>query len=62
MTQNRSKPATTIKREQRLAAALRENLKKRKHQARNQASGHASDQAKTSEKPADQNGTASPKD
>jgi len=37
MTQDRAKPATTLKREQRLAQALRENLKRRKQQARRQA-------------------------
>lgn len=51
MSQNRSsdrtKPATTIERERRLAEALRENLKKRKAQAR----GQAGEQAQPAEKP-----------
>jgi len=51
MTEDRAKPATTIKREQRLAAALRENLKRRKAQARNQASEQAKSPAKSPVKP-----------
>lgn len=41
----RPKPATTIQREQRLAVALRENLKRRKAQARDQARDQERDQA-----------------
>jgi hypothetical protein len=57
MSQNRStdrpKPAATLsaqqQREQRLAAALRENLKKRKAQARDQARDQMGDRARPAE-------------
>ena len=55
----RPKPATTIQREQRLAVALRENLKRRKAQARDQERDQALDRTEAGEKPRQEAGDKS---